>query len=140
LTEPPTERESTSQGGLTDAGDVLDPQAKAAYKRRLAELRAELEEAQAFNDLGRSARAQEEIDFLVRELARAVGLGARSRKAASPHERARVNVTRAIKSAIDKIGKNHPSLGQHLTQAIKTGTFCLYTPRALSVLLLASLN
>jgi hypothetical protein len=39
-----------------------------------------------------------------------------------------VNVTRAIKTAIEKIGKSHPALGQHLARTIKTGTFCVYVP------------
>ena len=128
LTANLAEPARSPQRRLTDAGDVLDPQAKAAYKRRLEELQAELEEARTFNDSGRAARAQEEINFLTQELVRAVGLGGRSRKAASPSERARVNVTRAIKAAIERIGKSHPPLGQHLTRTIKTGTFCSYIP------------
>jgi len=64
----------------------------------------------------------------MQELARAVGFAGRARKAASPGERARVNVTRAIKTAIEKIGKSHPALGQYLTRTIKTGTFCSYAP------------
>jgi predicted ATPase/class 3 adenylate cyclase len=119
---------SESVIGSSDAGEVLDPQARAAYKRRIEDLRAELEEARIFNDPGRTARAQEELDFLTQELARAVGFAGRARKAASPGERARVNVTRAIKTAIEKIGKSHPPLGQHLTRTIKTGTFCSYVP------------
>ena len=43
-------------------------------------------------------------------------------------ERARVNVTRAIKAAIKKITASHPPLGQHLILTIKTGTLCSYTP------------
>jgi hypothetical protein len=102
--------------GFGDAGDVLDPQARAAYKQRLSELRAELAEAQEFHDLGRSERLADEIDFLTQELARAVGLGRRARRVGSPAERARVNITRAIKSA------------QHLATTIKTGVYCSYTP------------
>jgi predicted ATPase len=122
------EPESVYGGGFTDVGDMLDPQAKAAYKQRLQGLQAELEEARGFNDPGRAEKIQEEIDFLTQELVHAVGLGGRSRKAASPAERARVNVTRAIKTAIRKITESHPALGQHLAHTIKTGTFCAYTP------------
>ncbi len=113
---------------FTDVGEMLDPQARAAYKRRVGELRAELAEAQAFHDLGRVEKLQDEIDFLMQELSRAVGLGGRARKVDSPVERARVNVTRAIKTAIRKITEGHPALGEHLTQTIKTGTFCSYIP------------
>jgi hypothetical protein len=40
-----------------------------------------LEEAEAFNDPARATRARQEMDFLVEELARAVGLGGRDRRA-----------------------------------------------------------
>jgi hypothetical protein len=65
--------------GVSDAGEILDPQARAAYKQRLSELREELAEAQQFHDLGRSEQLAAEIDFLTHELTRAVGLGGRGR-------------------------------------------------------------
>jgi AAA ATPase-like protein len=115
-------------GDLGDAGALLDPQAKAEYRSRLAELREELEESESFNDPERAARAREEMDFVTRELAGAVGLGGRDRKASSAAERARVNATRAIKGAIERIAANDPALGRHLGAAIRTGTFCRYEP------------
>jgi len=114
--------------GFTDAGEVLDPQARAAYRQRLQELRAELDEAQAYHDTGRIEKLQTELEFLTRELSQAVGLGGRTRKAASATERARINVTKALKIAIRKIAEQHPALGQHLAQTIRTGTFCVYKP------------
>ena len=83
--------------GDGDAGALLDPQAKREYRARLEDLRAEIEEAEDFNDPERAARAREEMEFIARELSSAVGLGGRDRKAASNAERARVNVTRAVK-------------------------------------------
>jgi len=115
--------------GTAEPGEpLLDAQAKAAYRQRLDQLRDQLEEATHFNDLERAARAQQEIDFLSRELARAVGLRGRDRTAGSYGERARVNVTRAIKSVIKRIAAGHPDLGRYLSTTIKTGTFCSYTP------------
>jgi len=111
-----------------DAGSILDPQAKAAYRRRLAELEEELEEAKVWDDPERAARAKEEGDFLTRELAGAMGLGGRDRKAASAAEHARINVTKAIKSALTRIRKNSPALGLHLDRTIRTGAFCSYIP------------
>lgn len=107
---------------------LLDAQAKAAYKARLTDLQEDLEEAQAFNDPERSVRAQDEIDALIHALAASVGLGGRDRKSSSASERARLNVTRAIKAAVDKIGQNNPDLGRHLTVSVNTGSFCSYTP------------
>jgi tetratricopeptide (TPR) repeat protein len=114
--------------GLGDAGEVLDPQAKAAYRQRLAELEEDLGEAEAWNDAERAARAKDEIEFLTRELAVAVGLTGRDRKAASAAERARLNVSRAIRAAMSRIAENHLRLGEHLDAAVNTGLFCSYTP------------
>src|SRR5262249_62222956 len=97
LSESEIAAHGLSVGKLGDAGELLDAQAKAAYKRRLNDLRGELEEAQRFNDPTRAAKIQAEVEFLANELAAAVGTGGRDRKAASVAERARVNVTKAIK-------------------------------------------
>ena len=118
----------TVAGDLGDAGEILDPQARAVYRRRLQELREELEEAQAFHDAGRTASAQREIAFLTHELAAGVGLGGRNRKAASAAERARINITKRIKAAITKIAEHSPTLELYLTTTIRTGLFCCYTP------------
>lgn len=114
--------------GLGDAGAILDPRAKAAYKQQIAELRAELEDAQGDNDGGRAARIQEELEFLIQQLQEAVGLGGRDRRAVSIEDRARVNIQRAIKSALDRLTEHHPTLGRSLSKTIQTGTYCAYTP------------
>lgn len=111
-----------------DAGAMLDSQAKASYKRRLDELQQELEDAKEFGDADRAAAIQEEIDALARELRRAIGIGGRDRRAGSTSERARLNVTRATKAAIDRIGRNDPDLARWLSKSIRTGTFCSYLP------------
>ena len=113
---------------LGDAGEMLDTHAIAEYKRQLADLRDELAGAEGCHDLGRIAALRQEIEFLTREITRAVGLGGRSRRAGSHVERARVNVTRAISSALRKIAEHHDALGRHLEATIKTGTFCSYVP------------
>jgi non-specific serine/threonine protein kinase len=111
-----------------DAGEVLDASARAAYQRRVEDLRSEIEEAEGFNDPGRVARAQEEIDCIGAELAAAVGLGGRSRRASSDAERARLMVTQRVRGAIRKIGEARPTLGRHLDASIRTGSFCSYAP------------
>jgi hypothetical protein len=133
-------REALARGGLGaeelplvvqgsgDAGQLLDPQAKAAYRERLAALEEELEEARSWGDPERQANVREEIDFLNAELARAVGLGGRDRRASSAAERARVNVRNLISRAIDKIAREDPALGHHLKATIRTGRLCSYEP------------
>jgi hypothetical protein len=61
-------------------------------------------------------------------LARAVGLGGRGRRAAAHAERARVNVTRAIRAAVANLARVHPGLGRHLAVTVRTGRYCAYTP------------
>jgi CheY-like chemotaxis protein len=116
------------RGAAGDAGPVLDPAAKAQYRARLEELAEEIREAEQHNDRERAARAQDEREMLVEQLAGAVGLGGRDRKAASDAERARVNVTRAIKAVLDRIAEHSPALGQHFAATLRTGQFCSYVP------------
>jgi hypothetical protein len=113
---------------LGDAGALLDAPAKAAYQARLGELRVELEEAEGANDPVGAARARAELEFLVGELARAVGLGGRDRRAAAHAERARLNVTRAIRAAVANLARANPALGRHLAATVRTGRYCAYTP------------
>jgi DNA-binding NarL/FixJ family response regulator len=113
-------------GRLGDAGDMIDAQAKAAYRRRLRDLADELDEAGRFNDPERSYRAQEEIDALEQQLTGAFGLGGRARKAGSASERARVNVRNSIATALRVLASHGPDLADHLTMAVRTGTFCCY--------------
>src|SRR5215216_3127215 len=116
------------RSALGDAGTGLDAQAKDAYRRRLAEIDDDLEQARAIGDAERAAHADAERDFLVQELARAFGLGGRDRPAASASERARAAVTRAVRKAIARIAEHHAQLGEHLGRTIRTGTYCAYAP------------
>jgi hypothetical protein len=116
------------RSGLGDAGEMLDARAKDAYRRRLAEIEDDIEQAAASGDGERAAQADAERDFLLQELSRAVGLGGRDRRAASASERARAGVTRAVRQAIARIGEHHGELGEHLGRTIRTGTYCAYLP------------
>src|ERR1700731_510797 len=110
-------------GSLGDAGEMLDEQAKSAYRRRLSTLREELEEAKAAGNVERAEQAEEEIDALTRELARAVGLGGRNRRAVSASERARQSITKTIKAVVERIVQSHAALGDILLRCIRTGNF-----------------
>jgi len=68
------------------------------------------------------------LDFLVQELAAATGLGGRDRRMGSDAERARVNVTRAIRSSMARIQGHNRDLGRYLERTVHTGTFCVYEP------------
>jgi hypothetical protein len=111
-----------------DGGELLDGEARAAYKRRLAELDDDLREAEGWSDGARASRARAEIELLSAELARAVGLGGRSRRSGAAAERARVAVTRRIRETVRKIAEHSPDLGRYLERSVKTGTFCSFDP------------
>ena len=113
---------------LGDAGEILDAKAKAAYRQRMKDLREELDQARRTGDEKRGVRLEDEIEMLSGELARALGLHGRDRRAASGAERARVNVTRTIRIAIGRINKHHSGLASYLDATIRTGTFCSYQP------------
>jgi len=108
--------------------EVLDAQARREYRRRIEELQGELDRAEADNDPARAESVRVELDSLVDELAKAAGLGGRSRAMASDAERARSATTWRIRSAIKKVRAAHPRLGQHLENSIRTGAFCVYSP------------
>jgi hypothetical protein len=121
---PRARAEAESRIDLGDAGPLLDARSTAEYVRRLKDLREDLAEAEELNDLGRAESLRAEAEFLAAELS-AAGRGKRS---ASHGERARTTVTKAIKTALERIAQAHPVLGRHLRATIKRGYFCSYTP------------
>jgi len=130
----PGPRPATAVEDLAETGagtiPLLDAQAKAAYRRRLQDLAAEMDEARGWADAGRVELLEEEAEALRRELARAVGLGGRDRSAPTPAERARVSVTKSVRAAIKAIDRCAPALGQHLADSVRTGRMCVYAPPA----------
>lgn len=111
-----------------DHGEVLDAAAIKAYKRRLAELRTQLEEAEAQGQHAVALAAREEHEALVDELSRGTGLGGKARRTGRPVERARVNVAMRIRTAIGKIAEVCPPIARHLEAHVKTGVQCVYRP------------
>jgi hypothetical protein len=118
--------EGIDRRALGDAGPALDGQARAAYRRRIEELRAEADDAIESGNLEAAERAQAELDALVAQLASAFGIGGRDRPVASAAERARLNVTRAIRSAIAKVVEALPEAGPALARQVRTGLYCAY--------------
>jgi tetratricopeptide (TPR) repeat protein len=123
-------RGSEAVAGLSnsDAGELLDDQATQSYRDRATELRDQIAEAGEMNDVGRAASAREELEQLEQELRRAIGLGGRARRAGATYERARISVTKAIRTALKKIAEQDAALGAHLERSVKTGQVCAYSP------------
>ena len=105
--------------GLREEDDLLDKNARAEYRHRLAELRQK-------KSLGEDEL--EEKRWLESQLQVATGLRGRPRKVASEAEKARVNVTNLVRSARRKIDVQDPALAIFLKNSIKTGLSCSYTP------------
>jgi hypothetical protein len=111
------------------SGPLLDATARAAYRRRLAELDEELASARADQDRGCIQQLDTQRSALITELGRATGLGGRSRTlGASTTERARKAVTARLRGAIQRIATVLPELGAHLDRSVITGTTCRYDP------------
>jgi tetratricopeptide (TPR) repeat protein len=131
LEEPGRERhvlELVGEGGEGDAGPHLDAETKANYRRRLDALRDALEDAEERGDRERATRLEGEREAIAAELARAVGLGGRNRRAGAASERARINVQRRLRDVLDRVAELDAALGRHLDLHVKTGVFCSYRP------------
>jgi hypothetical protein len=112
----------------SDTGEVLDSQARDAYRARLSDLDEEIDRASVDGDSDALEAARREREFLVAELSAAYGLGGRVRRTGDAAERARGTVTWRLREAIKRIERVHPELGAHLRRSVRTGTFCSYDP------------
>lgn len=111
-----------------DAGPTIDAAARAEYRRRAEELEEELGEIDRRTDPRRAEVILTELDSIARELAAAIGIGGRIRRAGSSVERARQSVTKALRSAIRRIAELDSELGTYLEVTVRTGTACRFDP------------
>ncbi len=121
---------SDEEGSLaeTHAGDRVDAKSLADYRSRLTALAEDLDEAERMADLGRARKIAAERAALEAEIAGAVGLGGRARKAGSATERARVNVQRRLRDAISRISEADETIGKYVERSVRTGTYCCFRP------------
>jgi hypothetical protein len=111
------------------SGELADRSALNAYRQRLADLDAELDDATRDNDPVRRARSEAERQALIDELGRVTGTRGHPRQFANhPAERARKAVSGRIRDAIRKLDPVLPELAAHLERTIVTGTYCRYRP------------
>ncbi|WP_448621566.1 hypothetical protein [Geodermatophilus sp. URMC 65] len=102
----------------------LDEVAMRNYRRRVAQLRAQIDEYDAMNDLAHAAKARTERDWLITELQAAAGLSGRVRHFTHDAERARIAVTKAIHRALDRLEATDPTIGAELRSRVQTGLRC----------------
>ena len=107
---------------------ILDQRAIREYREHITDLQADIDEATSNNDIQRAALAEAELDALVEQLAVATGFGGRPRRFNGADEKARVSVTKAIRSAIHHLRDQLPELERHLTATVHTGSRCVYRP------------
>jgi hypothetical protein len=112
-------------GGLVETG--IDQTARRVYESRISELRAEIERAESFHDVGRHESLCEELGSLLLEVTQATALGGRLREN-SDRERVRKRVVNSVRRAIDQIAKNHPQLAQHLKSYLPARLALRYYP------------
>ncbi len=107
---------------------VLDPQAKAEYRQRLATLETEIEARLAAHQDERALQLESERDGLIAELRRTTRLGGRSRRFSDDAERARKTVSARIRDTLRHLQQRHPELARHLSESVSTGSTCRYRP------------
>jgi len=104
----------------------LDARARSEYKARLRDLDEALADAEQDADAGRAEKLRREKAVLESELARAFGLGGKSRAPGSPSERARVNIQRRLKDAVARVAECDADAGRFLEKVVRTGTYCCF--------------
>ncbi|MCM6777605.1 AAA family ATPase [Nocardia sp. CDC159] len=120
----PTARAAESLG----AEPMLDEQAKAAYRHRLATLDAEIDRATALGADERAVRLDRERAALLAELRRAAGLAGRTRTLGDEAERARKTVSARVRDTLRRLDREHPELAEHLRASVALGVVCGYHP------------
>ncbi len=119
-------------GGIVTGGgsqELIDLEALDAYRARLDDLSAEIDQAESGADIGRAEHLQTERDRLLAEIRLATGLGGRLRSNPNdPAERARKAVSARIRDAIRRVETVAPLLAAHLDRSIQTGLQCWYIP------------
>ena len=118
-------------GGLDQATrqELMDSAALRSYRDRIAELHADIDEAEDNNDFVRAERSRTELDTLIEHITASAALGQRSRQFTNSQERARVAVRKSLSRVFDDIGAQSPRLGSLLSQCIRTGNICRFEPR-----------
>jgi hypothetical protein len=129
-----SEPEGTESAGVRRAlatqtvDESVDARALDEYRRRVVELDDALARADAAGDARTSATLSSERDALLAELRRVTRRDGTPRRASPATERARVNVTKHLRRAIDEIAERDPELGRHFATSVQTGARCSYRP------------
>ncbi len=112
-----------------EGGDaVIDAKYKKQLADRIKEINDQMESARLQEDDANEEMLQAELDEILDQFSKATGLGGKSRKFSGDAEKARINLTMQIKTAIEKMRQHNPELAKHLDDTIETGSHCAYRP------------
>ena len=100
-----------TSGDLGRGLPVIDDAARDAYRRRLAEVDDDIDDATRMNDLGRLELAERDREYLIVELASAAGFRGRTRETGGSAERARTSVARSIRYSLERMADHHRATG-----------------------------
>jgi hypothetical protein len=113
---------------IGNADRLTDAKTIKAARVRERELTEELKKAHRSGITKNVTQMESDLALIRQYLRRTVGLRGVPRKENSVRERARTNIQRRIKLAIDRIAREHHELASHLTSSVRTGDFCIYDP------------
>lgn len=108
---------------------MVDAAARNAVRRRVEELRADLDGTEGHADAGRAARARRELDQLTDEMARVRGHHGRARAFTDDTERARVAVQKALSRTVAAVTDVDPVIGAAIRDRLTTGAHCVFHQR-----------
>ena len=112
-----------------DSNDTsADQQAIDEYKKGLADLNQQIEEAAGRHDACSQARLEEKKSRLVQELSRNQSNRGRPRSEADPYSRQRLNARSGLEDCREYFRDDPPGLFAHLEESLKYGTRITYDP------------
>ncbi|PWJ47708.1 Predicted ATPase [Quadrisphaera granulorum] len=103
-------------GAEADLGEILDPVARRAYRRRLTAL-----------EEGGEGEGAEAVALRQQLAAGGVWHG-RARRAGGTAERVRSTVGWRLRAVLRQLAAVHPELGEHLRASVRVGALCSYEP------------
>ena len=108
--------------------ELNDVAALRAYRRRIDEIRSDLEQADHDHDLALAATLRDELDIVLAHLRTTMGMGGMSRSFSDSGERARVAVRKSLVRIFDTIEHQDAEFARCLRASIHTGASCRFDP------------
>jgi len=91
--------------GLGEGLDIMTPEGKKRAVSQIHELESLMEEAEGMGNTGEALQIRESKEALEDYVKKAHGLFGRKRKSSDPTEKTRKSVSKAVYSALDKLGR-----------------------------------